>query len=104
MGREWDDDDMFSDDLEDDGEDSETGDDGEDAPKPAPPVPAPSIPVVQPLNLGLRLSPKPAPSSQIRKARRVRVKPMSAGMKLKWPEVATCLLTLDNGRQILFVR
>lgn len=58
----------------------------------------------------IRVSP-PAPSHPTKHAappkatkRVLRVKPMTAAMRLKWPDVSTCLLTLDTGRQIIFVR
>ena len=37
-------------------------------------------------------------------ARRVKVKPMPAGIKSKWPNVVSMLLTTDSGKQVLFVK
>lgn len=34
----------------------------------------------------------------------LKVKPMSKGMRSKWPDVSSCLLTMSNGRQVMFVR
>jgi hypothetical protein len=86
---EWgDDDDMFE------------GLEGEESPKPEPPP----LPKPPPLPSSSPKTPSKPPLPTKSSIRRIRVKPMSAGMRVKWPEVASCLLTLDNGRQIMFVR
>ena len=36
--------------------------------------------------------------------RRIRVKPMPSGMRQKWPNVVSCLLTLASGKQVMFVK
>lgn len=60
----------------------------------------------------------PSPSSQARPSpqrvftqtpqngtkRAIKVKPMSATMRNKWPDVVSCILTMANGRQVVFVR
>lgn len=37
-------------------------------------------------------------------ARQVKVKPMPTGMRRKWPDVRSVILTLDSGNQVVFFR
>ena len=97
----WDDDDdMF-------GEESDLGDEDSEPEPPitvfSPPSPRPE-PVVETAPLRRPFATKPAASLAPASARRLKVKPMSSGMRAKWPDVATCLLTLQSGRQVMFVR
>lgn len=36
--------------------------------------------------------------------RTVRVRPMPPGMSAKWPDISSCLITLNSGKQVLFVK
>jgi hypothetical protein len=36
--------------------------------------------------------------------RRVRLKPMPASMQAKWPDVVSLVMTLNSGKQIVFVK
>ena len=108
---QWEDDDLFgegSDLGDDDLEDDEVEDEPESEPPP-PPAPAPPSSHVRPV-------PAPSPASPARPRlvpnapsagktpRRLKVKPMSSGMRSKWPDVTSCLLTLASGQQVMFVR
>jgi hypothetical protein len=90
-------------------EDEEGNDlDGEgDSPPPpglaSAPVAAPP-PTPAPTPAQHRSRPGPAPSPAAASTRVLKVKPMSKGMRIKWPDVSSCLLTLSNGRQVMFVR
>lgn len=62
---------------------------------------------------GEDVSPKPAPPSSAssssasppqRARRRVRVKPMPSSLVAKWPKVATLLVTMEDGTQLLLVK
>ena len=75
-------------------------------PEPSPPSlplssPAPSAPT---LAARVETRPKrrspPSPSSP----RRMRVRPMPGSMRSRWPDVVSCILTLADGRQVVFVR
>lgn len=105
MGREpWDGDDWGE-------EESDLGDDlGEDSDPPemppAAPIPAPGPPqgLRRASPAPVRTSPAPAAPSPSGRPRRLKVKPMSAGMRSRWPDVTSCLLTLTSGQQVIFIR
>lgn len=49
--------------------------------------------------------PTRSPNNQNGQPKRLlKVKPMPAGMRRKWPDVKSVLLTLDSGSQVIFVR
>lgn len=94
-----DDDDMGGDELEDEADDSVS---------PPPPAPVVVPPASRPSPMSARtqgapvLTRHPVPLSK--SPRRLKVKPMSANMRSKWPDVTSCLLTLASGQQVMFVR
>ena len=113
MAREpWDGDDWGDEEETDLGEDLEDESEPPESvpPPPAPPPPAPGTPPSVrrlPVPGGARTPHTPhapaAPSPSGR-ARRLKVKPMSATMRTRWPDVTSCLLTLTSGQQVIFVR
>ena len=53
---------------------------------------------------GTMSTPPGSPASKTAKARRVRVRPMSASQRAKYEGITSILMTRDDGRQLLLVR
>lgn len=94
MSNDWEDDDMF--------DEEETTDMGDDLPK-STAVKSESRPDAFPVTHS-RERARGKPEQQGKGKRTVRVRPMSPGMIAKWPDIVSCLLTLQNGKQVMFVK
>lgn len=99
-------------DFIDEGEGFDDDDDLEDevavqtAPAPAPAAQqSGQVRSIGPRTPGARPSPgAPRHLQNGQPKRAFKVKPMPAGMRRKWPDVKSVLLTLDTGSQVMFVR
>jgi hypothetical protein len=104
QGGGWEADDDFIDDGEGYDDDADLEDEVavQAAPAPTPVAQAskPSPAVSGPR--GIRPGRGPTPNGQPK--RQLKVKPMPTGMRAKWPDVKSVLLTLDSGSQVIFVR
>ncbi len=95
----------WSADDDDDWSDEEETTDGMGDDEPAVPALAPATirPRVQ-SNLTMGMGLNDGKPRQKTEGRRVRVKPMPNGMRTKWPDLVSCLMTMANGKQVLLVK